>query len=57
MLLIVPYQGKKGDHNLKSFRKGMIKMLPDSIKPQIPITSRKLSTSFQIKDKTETKQS
>ena len=55
MLLIVPYQGKKQDYNLNSFRKGMIKMLPNNVKPQIPIAGRKLSTSFQIKDKTEMK--
>ena len=52
-LLVLPYQGKKGDHILKSFKKGMRKILPNNVKPRIAFTGRKVGTSFQIKDKTE----
>ena len=51
LLLVLPYQGKKGDHILKLFKKGMRKMLPNNVKPQIAFTVRKVATSFQIKDK------
>ena len=32
LLLVIPYQGKKGDHILKSLKKGMWKMLPNNVK-------------------------
>ena len=54
-LLVLPYQGKKGDHILKSFKKGMRKTLPNNVKPQITFAGRKVGASFQIKDKTEMK--
>ena len=54
-LLVLPYQGKKGDLILKSFKKGMRKILPNNVKPQIAFTGRKVGASFQIKDKTEMK--
>ena len=54
-LLVLPYQGKKGDHILKSFKKGMRKILANNVKPQIAFTGRKVGASFQIKDKTEMK--
>ena len=54
-LLVLPYQGKKGDHILKSFKKGMRKILPNNVKPRTAFTGRKVGTSFQIKDKTEMK--
>ena len=54
-LLVLPYQGKKGDFILKSFKKGMRKILPNNVKPQIAFTGRKVGASFQIKDKTEMK--
>ena len=56
-LLVLPYQGKKGDFILKSFKKGMRKILPNNVKPQIAFTGRKVGASFQIKDKTEMKHS
>ena len=55
LLLVLPYQAKKGDHILKWFKKGMRKILPNNVKPQIAFTGRKVGTSFQIKDKTEMK--
>ena len=54
-LLVLPYQGKKGDHVLKLLKKGMRKILPNNVKPRIAFTGRKVGTSFQIKDKTEMK--
>ena len=54
-LLTLPYQGKKGDQILKSFKKGMRKMLPNNVKPRIAFTGRKVGTSFQTEDKTEMK--
>ena len=54
-LLALPYQGKKGDHILKSFKKGMRKILPNNVKPRIAFTGRRAGGSFQIKDKTEMK--
>ena len=41
-LLVLPYQGKKGDFILKSFKKGMRKILPNNVKPQIAFTGRKV---------------
>ena len=43
-LLVLSYQGKKGDHMLKSFKKGMRKMLPNNVKPQIAFTGRNVGT-------------
>ena len=40
---------------MKSFKKGMRKILPNNLKPRIAFTGRKVGTSFQIKDKTEMK--
>ena len=40
---------------MKSFKKGMRKILPNNVKPRIAFTGRKVGTSFQIKDKTEMK--
>ena len=54
-LLVLPYQGKKGGHVLKSLKKGMRKILPNNVKPRIAFTGRKVGISFQIKDKTEMK--
>ena len=54
-LLVILSQGKKGNHILKSFKKGMVKVFLNNVKPQIAFTGRKVGTSFQIKDKTEMK--
>ena len=55
LLLFLPYHGKKGDHILKLFKKGMRKILPCNVKPRIAFTGRKVGISFQIGDKTEMK--
>ena len=54
-LLVLPYQRKQRYHILKSFKKGMRKVLPNNVKPRIAFTVRKVGTSFEIKDKTEMK--
>ena len=51
-LPVIPYQGEKGEHILKSLRKGMRKMMSNNVKSQITFIVRKLGTTFQIKDKT-----
>ena len=52
LLLVTPYQGRKGNHILKSFKKRMRKMFPNNGNPQIAFTGRNFDTSFHIKDKT-----
>ena len=54
-LLVLPYQRKQRDQILKSFKKGIRKILPNNVKARIAFTVRKVGTSFQIKDKTEMK--
>ena len=54
-LLVLPYQRKQRYHILKSFKKGMRKVLPNNVKARIAFTVRKVGTSFEIKDKTEMK--
>ena len=49
-LPVIPYQGNKGEHILKLFRKGMRKMMSNYVKLQITFTGRKLGTTFPIKD-------
>ena len=56
-LRLIPYQGKKEDHILASFKKGTRKMLSRDVKPRkTTFTGRKVSTSLQIKDRTEERQ-
>ena len=52
-LLLVPYQGKKGDFVIKSMKKRMKTLLPSNIRTKIAFTGSKLSTCFQVKDKTK----
>ena len=52
-LLLVPYQGKKGDFVIKSMKKRMKTLLPTNIRTKIAFTGSKLSTCFQVKDKTK----
>ena len=52
-LLLVLYQGKKGDFVVKSMKKRMKTLLPTNIRTKIVFTGSKLSTCFQVKDKTK----
>ena len=52
-LLLVPYQGIKGDFVIKSMKKRMKTLLPTNIRTKIAFTGSKLSTCFQVRDKTK----
>ena len=52
-LLVVPYQGLKGDFVIKSMKKRLRNLLPSNVKTQIVFTGKKLGTCFQIKEKTK----
>ena len=51
-LLMMPYQGEKGEQVIKSVRKTIKRVLPSNIKVQVSFTGNKLSSCFSIKDKT-----
>ena len=52
-LLMIPYQGGKGEQVIKSVRKTIKRLLPSNIKVQVSFTGSKLSSCFNIKDKTK----
>ena len=52
-LLMIPYQGGKGEQFIKSIRKTIKRLLPSNIKVQVSFTGNKLSSCFNIKDKTK----
>ena len=54
-LLLVPYQGKKGDYVIKSMMKRMKCLLPADIVIKIAYVGNKLSTCFRVKHITEFK--
>ena len=52
-LLMIPYQGGKGEQVIKSVRKTIKRLFSINIKVQISSTGNKLSSCFNIKDKTK----
>ena len=50
---MLPYQGEQGSRLVKSLKRSITKLLPEATQLEFGFTSRKLSTHFQIKDKTE----
>ena len=50
---VVPYSGKQGHQLLSKMKKRLKRTLPDDIKTLISYKSRKLSTNFPVKDKTD----
>ena len=52
-LLVLPYQGQKGDFIIKSARKRLKTLLPDNVKTDVTFQSKQLSSCFNIKDKTK----
>ena len=52
-LLMIPYQGGKGEQAVKSVRKTIKRLLPSNIKVQLSFTGNKLSSCFNIKDKSK----
>ena len=51
--LMIPYQREKGEQVIKSVRKTIKRLLPRNIKVQVCLTGNKLSSRFNIKDKTK----
>ena len=51
--LMVPYQGGKGEQVIKLARKTIKRLLISNIKVQVSFTGHKLSSCFNIKDKTK----
>ena len=51
-LLLLPYQGEKGLHLTKSLKRNLKSLLPSTVKTNIDFIGKKLSTYFQIKDRT-----
>ena len=49
-LLILPYQGDRGNTLVKSLQKRLHNLLPNHINTQVTYTGKKLSTCFNIKD-------
>ena len=52
-LLVLPYQGQKGDFIIKSMRKRLKTLLPDSVKTDVAFKGKQLSSCFNIKGKTK----
>ena len=52
-LLMIPYKGGKGEQVIKSVRKTIKRLLPSNIKVQVSFTGNKLSSCFNIKEKTK----
>ena len=50
---MLPYQGEQGSRLVKSLKRSITKLLPKATQLEFGFTSGKLSTHFQIKDKTE----
>ena len=51
-LLTIPYQGKRGMYVINSMKKRLKNLLPDNILLIISNNGKKLSSCFNIKDKT-----
>ena len=51
-LLVSPYQGEQGSRLVKSLKRSITKLLPETTQLEFGFTGCKLSTHFQIKDKT-----
>ena len=51
--LLVPYQGKNEDFVIKSMKKRVKTLLPTNIRTKIALTGSRLSTCFQVGDKTK----
>ena len=52
-LLILPYQGDRGNSLVKSLQKRLHNLLPNHINTQVTYTGKKLSTCFNIKEQTK----
>ena len=52
-LLVLPYQGEQGSRLVNSLKRIITKLLPKATQLEFGFTGSKLSTNFQIKDKTK----
>ena len=52
-LLMIPYQGRKGEQAIKTIRKTIKRLLPSNIKVKVSFTGKKLNSCFNIKDRTK----
>ena len=50
-LLVLPYQGQKGNFIIKSMKKRLKTLLPDNVETDVAFQDRQLSSCFNIKDK------
>ena len=51
--LILPYSGKKGKKLIAKMKKHIRKTLPENVQAIVTYQSKKLSSKFKVKDKTE----
>ena len=51
-MLVLPYQGKKGDLSFRSMKARFRSLLPQCVVPKVVSTGSKLSSKFQVKDRT-----
>ena len=52
-MLILPYQVDKGIGLTKSLKRNLNKRLPNNVQTQVTSTGQKLSTQFNVKDRTK----
>ena len=52
-MLLLPHQGHKGIILVKSLKRNLNKYLPNNVKTQVTFTGQKLSTQFNVKDRTK----
>ena len=52
-MLLLPYQGDKGIELSKSLKRNLTKHLPNNVKTQVTFASQKLSTQFNVEDRTK----
>ena len=53
----LPYGGDKGNTILRKFKRALETILPDTVRPEISLKGKKVSSFFKIKDKVEDKHS
>ena len=52
-MLLLPYQGDKGIGLTKLLKINLNKHIPNNVKTQVTFTGQKLSTQFNVKDRTK----
>ena len=49
-IINLPFKGKDGEQIIRKFKAALSLALPETVKPQVVYTGRKISTFFQVKD-------